>query len=145
MARIEIHRDISADHETVWAALADLGSHTDWMKDAESLVFTTDITRGVGTVMEVRTRVGPLRTIDVMEVTGWQEGRSIGVDHRGLVKGSGTLRAEPIDGRTRVSWVEELRFPWWLGGVVAAWLAKPVLAAIWRGNLKRLEETLSSP
>ncbi len=95
--------------------------------------------------MEVETVVGPLRTKDIMEVVGWEEGRSIEVVHEGVVTGRGTLSAEPDGTGTRVGWVEELRFPWWLGDGVTAWLARPVLAAIWRGNLERLEESVSAP
>lgn len=135
---------MAVNHDDVWAALADLGSHAQWMKDAQSVVFTGQVTSGVGTVMEVQTRVGPLRTLDVLEVTGWDDGKSIDVAHRGLVTGIGTLSAEPAATGTKVSWIEELSFPWWLGGPLTALLARPVLKAIWRGNLLRLEETLSS-
>ncbi len=143
MARIEVNRDIPIRQDVVWNALADLQSHASWMKDAESIQFKSESTEGVGTVMEVETRVGPLRTLDILEVTGWNEGESIDVEHRGLVTGAGTLGVSPENGCTRVTWVEDLRFPWWLGGPLTALLAKPVLAAIWRGNLERLEDSLT--
>jgi hypothetical protein len=144
MTRIAVTRTMQAPHERVWAAIADLGSHTEWMKDAERIVFVHDQRRGKGTRMEVVTVVGPFRTVDVMEVVGWEEGRSIEVAHRGLITGRGILTAEPALEGTLVSWREELTFPWWLGGPITAWLARPVLAAIWRGNLARLEEGLTS-
>lgn len=144
MVRIEVSREMAVPHELVWEALADFGSHAGWMKDAESLEFSSEQTTGLGAVMEVETRIGPFRTLDILEVTGWDEGRSIDVAHRGLVTGEGRLEATAIDRRTQVSWVENLQFPWWLGGPVTAWLARPVLAAIWRGNLRRLEDSLSS-
>lgn len=125
--------------------MADMASHVDWMRDARSIAFATDQRAGLGTRMEVETRVGPLRTIDVLEVVAWEEGRSIEVAHQGLVEGRGTLTATSQDHRTLISWEEDLTFPWWLGGPVTAWLARPVLAAVWRGNLKRLEETLTPP
>lgn len=143
MARIEVIRDMPIRHDLVWEALADLRSHAEWMKDAESVEFATEMERGVGTAMRVATRVGPFRTMDVIEVTGWTESESIDVIHKGLVTGSGTLAVSRTNGSTRVSWIENLRFPWWLGGPVTALLAKPVLAAIWRGNLERLEESLN--
>lgn len=145
MARIKVSREVDASAEIVWDALADLGSHADWMKDAESIVFKSEQTRGPGTVMEVETRVGPLRTLDVLEVTGWDEGTAIDVVHRGLVTGTGTLSVKSQDEGSRVDWDERLTFPWWLGGPLTAFLAKPVLGAIWRGNLRRLEESLNSP
>lgn len=131
-------------HDRVWAALADLGAHADWMRDAESIVFLTDQRKGVGTRMEVETVVGPLRTLDKMEVVGWEEGRSIEVVHTGLVTGRGTLAATSRADGTLVSWDETLTFPWYLGGPVTAFLAKPVLGSIWKGNLERLEASLSS-
>jgi carbon monoxide dehydrogenase subunit G len=134
-----------APRDRVWAALADLGSHDQWMRDAESIVFLTEQREGVGTRMEVKTVVGPLRTLDKMEVVGWDEGRSIEVVHTGLITGRGTLTADEADGGALVSWEETLTFPWYLGGPIAAFFAKPVLGAIWRGNLERLEETISSP
>lgn len=144
MARIAVSRTMEAPTDRVWAAMADLGSHVEWMKDARSIVFTGEQRAGVGTRMQVETRFGPLRTLDLMEVTGWEEGKSIEVAHHGLVKGRGTLRATPLDQETMVTWEEELEFPWWLGGALTAWLARPVLAAVWRGNLRRLEQSLTS-
>ncbi len=145
MARIAVTRTMEAPTDRVWAAMADLGSHVEWMKDARSIVFTSEQRAGVGTRMQVETRLGPLRTLDVMEVTGWEEGESIEVAHHGRVKGRGTLRAAPAGSRSVVSWEEDLEFPWWLGGAITAWLARPVLTAMWRGNLRRLEELITSP
>ena len=146
MAHIAVTRELPVPHERVWEAIADLGSHTDWMKDAEWIVFVHDQKRGKGTRMKVETVVGPFRTIDVMEVVGWEEGRSIEVVHKGLITGHGTLQATSQGAGTLVSWSETLVFPWWLGGRITAWLAQPFLATIWRGNLRRLEEgLLNSP
>lgn len=146
MAHIAVSRVVPVLHERVWKSIADLSSHTDWMKDAEWIVFVGDQQRGKGTRMKVKTVVGPFRTIDVMEVVAWEEGHSIEVVHRGVITGTGTLRATPQGESTLVSWTETLVFPWWLGGGITAWLARPFLGAIWRGNLRRLEGTLvSSP
>lgn len=137
---------MNAPHAAVWAALSDLGSHDTWMRDAKSIEFHTAQTAGIGTRMDVLTSVGPFRTTDVMEVVGWTEGESIEVVHEGVVTGRGLLSVEPeTSTSTLVSWDEILVFPWWLGGGVTAWFARPVLSAIWRGNLKRLEELASSP
>ena len=145
MTRIAITRAMEVSHDRVWEAISDLGSHTTWMRDAETIAFATEQRRGKGTSMEVVTVIGPFRTVDIMEVVGWEEGRSIEVAHRGLITGRGILAAEPRGDGALVSWQEELTFPWWLGGPITAWLARPVLAAIWRGNLARLEGVLTSP
>lgn len=145
MARITQHVDIEAPAGVVWEAAADLGSHGEWMADAESIRFLTDSRSGVGTRMEVLTVVGPLRTRDVMEVTEWVEGETIGVRHQGLVTGTGRFLLEPLsDGTTRFTWTEALRFPWWLGGGLTALAARPVLGWIWRRNLEGLKRRLET-
>lgn len=131
---------MAAPHDEVWTAIADLGSHHLWMRDADSVEFVGDQRSGEGTRLDVMTVVGPFRTLDRMEVTGWEDGRSIEVSHEGLVTGHGKFTVEARDGGTTVTWEEELSFPWWLGGPITSWLARPVLARIWRGNLRRLEE-----
>jgi carbon monoxide dehydrogenase subunit G len=139
MPRIRVQTTVDAPPAAVWARLSDIGDHVRWMADATSIRFTGDRRAGVGTVFECETRIGPLRTTDVMEVTEWREGRSLGVHHRGLVTGTGRFELQPAPRvRTRVSWDERLRFPWWLGGPVTGLAAKPVLSAVWRGNLRRL-------
>ncbi len=106
--------------------------------------FVTEQRRGKGTVAEVETRVGPLRTLDRIEVTGWIEGESIAVEHTGAVKGRGSFTVAQVGEGTLVELIEELSFPWWLGGRAGAWVAKPILGRIWRSNLMRLEGSISS-
>lgn len=130
MARITQHVDIDAPLAEVWTTASDLATHDRWMSDAESIVFRSEIRSGIGTVMEVRTVVGPFRTTDVMEVTQWDEGRAIGVRHTGLVTGEGRFELAAMAGATRLSWTEELTFPIWLGGPITAFFAKPVLGWI---------------
>lgn len=144
MARIELNIDIAAPSELVWEHLADLGSHSEWMTDAGAIHFLTSQTRGAGTEMRVPTRVGPLRTNDRMIVTEWEDGRSIAVRHTGLVSGEGRFAIEPAGRGTVLLWTEDLRFPWWLGGGLTAAAARPVLARIWRKNLKRFQERVES-
>ncbi len=139
MSRIRVQTTVDAPPGAVWRHLADIGDHVSWMADAVAIRFTGDRRSGVGTTFECETRVGPLRTLDVMEVTEWREGRAMGVRHTGLVTGTGRfLLRRRRRGRTRLVWDERLRFPWWMGGVIGSALASPVLRAVWRGNLRRL-------
>jgi Polyketide cyclase / dehydrase and lipid transport len=143
-----LHRlivEIPAPPDLVWAELADLSSHHFWMADADEIIFEGKERAGVGTRMQVPTRVGPFRTTDLMEVTEWDEGRALAVDHVGAVSGSGRFELEPIEAGTRLTWSEQLRFPWWLGGPVGAWMAAPVLKRIWKGNLSRLTARVTGP
>lgn len=137
MSEITIARDIAAPAAVAWRLLADLATHSEWMKDAVSIEFATGQTSGRGTTMRVPTRVGPFRTQDVVEVTEWVDGSSIKVDHQGLVSGTGEFEVLETAFGSTIVWREQLRFPWWLGGAITAWLAAPVLRTIWKGNLNR--------
>jgi uncharacterized protein YndB with AHSA1/START domain len=137
--RIETSIDIPAPIERVWDDIADLASHVEWMADAESITFTTGQSSGVGTRMEVLTKVGPLRLTDVMTFTEWEPPHRMAIRHQGLVTGVGEFQLEPIaSGGTRFTWREDLSFPIWLGGPVTEFFAAPVLNAIWKRNLGRL-------
>lgn len=140
MAGVVVSRKIDRSPEKVWAYLADLQGHSEWMADIVGLDFDGDKRSGRGARMVVKTRVGPFRTDDVLEVVGWDEGTSITVAHRGAVTGEGRLSVEPDGTGSRVTWAEELRFPWWMGGPLVAWLARPILRRVWRGNLTRLAD-----
>jgi uncharacterized protein YndB with AHSA1/START domain len=141
VTRICVSADNDASPAAVWRVLEPIESHVDWMADAELIRFSTDQTRGVGTRFECVTKVGPIRLTDRMEITQWEPERAMGVRHHGVVTGTGRFVLEPVDGgrRTRFTWDEELRFPWWLGGPVGERLGgHAVMRRIWRGNLDRL-------
>ena len=138
MPRIRVQTTVDAPPRAVWRRLADISDHVSWMADAASIRFRGEQRRGVGTTFECETRVGPLRTLDVMEVTEWRERRSMGVRHTGLVTGTGRFVLRRWGRRrTRLVWDETLRFPWWLGGVVGGVVGAPVLKLVWKGNLRR--------
>ena len=134
---------IPASVEQVWGATADLASHPQWMKDARRIDFETVQQSGVGTRLRVETRLGPLRTVDIMEVTAWEPLRRIGVSHQGLVRGEGEIRLDPVAGGVVVTWSETLRFPWTLGGPFGALLTQPIFRWIWRRNLDQLKQRLT--
>ncbi len=131
---------IAAPIEHCWTHLSDLGSHVEWMADAETITFTTEQHQGVGTTFDCLTKVGPLKTVDKMRVVEWVDGRVVGVQHTGVVVGTGRfeLATTGPDG-CKIVWTEDLRFPWYLGGVLTAFGAKPVLRRIWLRNLRRFQ------
>lgn len=140
MSRIRVSTVIDAPPRAVWAGVRDISTHVTWMADAEAIRFLSRQREGVGTRFECDTVVGPFRLVDRMTVTEWRPGKAMGIEHVGVVTGTGvfTLRRTPR-GRTRFTWTESLTFPWWMAGPLGAFLAKPVLAAVWRGNLRRLK------
>ena len=144
--RLNVGITIDASPAEVWRVIEPIEHHVEWMADAESITFTSTSHRGVGTCFDCVTRIGPLHTTDRMEITEWDPDRAMGIEHRGVVTGRGlfTLRRRPR-GRTRFTWTEELIFPWWMGGAVGALVAKPVLRAVWRRNLRRLKQLVERP
>lgn len=133
--------EIPAPLERVWNELARLEHHVEWMADAESIEFLTETTSGEGTRIKVETRFGPLRSSDVMEFTAWDPPRRMAVSHQGLFTGSGEFLLEAAGpAQTVVTWREHIRFPWFFGGPVGSWAARPVFRWVWRRNLGRLRE-----
>ena len=161
--RIRTCITIDAPPAAVWADVKHLDRHVEWMRDAKSIHAVEPAGRrrklrlprrrsakppsprnrrrtGVGAEFECVTGVGPLTTTDVLVVREWRPRRAIGISHEGAVRGLGrfTLRRRR-GGRTRFCWHELLRFPWWMGGPLGEVLARPLLRAIWTGNLRRLK------
>ena len=137
--------EINAPLDAVWKEAADLASHVEWMADAETIRFISDTQQGVGTKMAVETRVGPLTTTDIIEVTEWVEPSTIGVVHSGVVTGTGAFELQPVsETTTRFQWREQLDLPWFFGGPIGNVVARPIFGWIWRRNLKRLKARLES-
>jgi hypothetical protein len=130
--KITIAIGIDATAEAIWRVLEPIERHVDWMEDAESITFTTDQTRGAGTTFDCVTKVGPIRLVDHMTVSRWEPPHLMGVDHRGLVRGSGLFTID----NNRFTWTEEMQFPWWLSA--------PVLRRVWRRNLQRLKQLVEA-
>lgn len=140
---ITVSVEIDASLDRVWHEAADLASHVEWMRDADRIDFVSDQRVGVGTTMEVLTKIGPFATTDVIEITSWEEGREIGVTHRGVVAGTGRFLLEEVTAdRTRFTWDEQLEMPWYFGGKLGSPISSRVLGEVWRGNLNRLKRRL---
>jgi len=141
--RLKLEVKIAASSADVWDWLQDIRSHTRWMRDARSIEFLGQQQQGIGARFSCETKVGPIVLNDVMEVIEWTPGHRLGVRHTGLVSGEGTFElSQQADGQVVFVWDEVLRFPWQLGGVVGEAVAKPIMRAIWKGNLKRLKELI---
>ena len=145
MSEISIQVEIAAPPKVVWAAIADVRTHTDWMADAQAIRLTSEKTEGVGTTFECDTQVGLLRTKDQMMVTEWVPGLLMGVRHEGLVLGEGRFSLTGNGSEsTLFAWTENLVFPWWLGGSVVGLLSRPLLRGLWRRNLDHLKHLVES-
>jgi len=144
MAGIRVSTTIDATPAEVWDVVRHVGEHVEWMEDAVAIRFTSARTSGVGTTFDCDTKVGPFRLTDRMEITRWEPRKAMGVRHVGMVTGTGVFTlARRRGGRTRFTWSERLRFPWWMGGPFGAVVGGEVLRLVWTrnlANLKRLVE-----
>lgn len=135
--------DIPAPPEQVWDALAAIGTHSNWMADAESIVFLTEQESGKGTRIRVRTRVGPIQINDDMEFIDWEPHHRMAVRHIGRIGGRGEFLLSATATGSRFTWEESLRFPWYLGGPLVLTVARPVLRRIFAANLERFAATVT--
>lgn len=143
MRPISVSVVVDAPLGAVWDALSDLPSHTEWMADAASIEFPAG-QAGTGTEMLVDTRLGPFRLTDRLEIIAWEPPRTMAVEHRGVVRGWGRFDLIPMADGIHLTWTEDLRFPWWLGGPITALAAHPLLSRIWAGNLRRFRRRVVS-
>jgi carbon monoxide dehydrogenase subunit G len=145
MGSIRVSTIIDRDPAEVWDTVGHIDRHVDWMLDAESITFTSATRSGAGTTFECVTKVGPVRLVDKMEITEWEPPSVMGVRHAGVVTGSGRFTLEALGaGRTRFTWVEALRFPWWMGGPVGGVVGGQVMKLVWRRNLTKLKRQVES-
>ncbi len=146
MPGVTVSTLLDAPPDVVWADIEQIERHVEWMADAESVDIISDTSRGVGVRAEVATRFGPLRTTDVMEFTAWDPPHRMAVRHVGLFTGVGAFTLTPVgSGQTEFTWSEEISFPWFFGGRLGAWLARPVFRWVWNRNLARLRARFSGP
>jgi Polyketide cyclase / dehydrase and lipid transport len=142
---IRVEVEIAAPPAAVWADVARIASHVEWMSDAEKITFTSTAIGGIGTTFECDTRIGPVRLTDRMEITEWVPERVMGVRHVGLVRGEGRFTLDPTGrDRTLFAWTESLTFPWFLGGPIGAMPGRAILRAVWRRNLGLLAARFES-
>ena len=130
MARIRTERVIDAATETVWALLTDWPAQSRWVP-----LTTVTLDRpgpagaGLGTRFTGRTRLGPIRFDDPMEVTEWSPpaggaGRCRVRKLGPWLTGWAEIGVRPERGGTRVEWIEEVRARW------VPRIADPVIAAV---------------
>jgi hypothetical protein len=144
MVSVRVSTTVPADRGQVWAELERIEDHVEWMLDATAIRFVGDGRAGVGTRFECDTRFGPLRLTDLMEITEWEPRVAMGVRHRGAVDGEGRFSlSDAPEAATVIDWEEELSFPWWFGAGLGELFARPLFAAVWKGNLRRLAQRVT--
>lgn len=107
MGTFEVVRTVHADRDRVFAVVADLRAHGDYIP-----LTTIDGDQGAigpGWRFTGRTGVGPLVLVDRMEVTRWEPGRGFRIDKRGpALDGWAELHLSPDGPDTRLVWRERI-------------------------------------
>ena len=141
--RIEVSTIIYKPIEVVWDEVKIMKNHVNWMQDAAKIDFISENKSGMDTKMKVLTKVGPLSLNDIITVTSWDEMKSIGVVHEGIVTGEGAFYlSKNTENSTRFDWIETLKAPLYLGGPIAELFGGIVLKAIWKKNLNNLRKII---
>ena len=141
--RIKVSTIIDRPLNEVWDEVKVMENHVNWMQDAAKIDFISENKFGMDTKMKVLTKVGPLSLNDIITVTSWDEMKSIGVVHEGIVTGEGAFYlSKNAENSTRFDWIETLKAPLYLGGPIAELFGGIVLKAIWKKNLNNLKKII---
>ena len=89
--RIKVSIIIDRPLKEVWDEVKIMENHVNWMQDAAKIDFLSENKDGMDTKMNVLTKVGPISLNDVITVNKWEEMKSIGVIHEGIVTGEGVF------------------------------------------------------
>ena len=141
--RIKVSTIIDRPLNEVWDEVKIMENHVNWMQDAAKIDFISENKFGMDTKMKVLTKVGPFSLNDIITVTSWDEMKSIGVVHEGIVTGEGAFYlSENTEDSTNFDWIEILKAPYYLGGPIAEFFGGIVLKAIWKKNLNNLKKII---
>ena len=141
--RIKVSTIIDRPLNEVWDEVKIMENHVNWMQDAAKIDFLSENKFGMDTKMKVLTKVGPFSLNDIITVTSWDEMKSIGVVHEGIVTGEGAFYlSKNTEDSTKFDWSEILEAPFYLGGPIAELFGGIVLKAIWKKNLNNLKKII---
>jgi polyketide cyclase/dehydrase/lipid transport protein len=130
---------VPAGPEDVWVVLLQWERQPEWMVDAVSVGVTSPGRTGVGTRIDVRTRILGLPVLtDLLEVTEWDPPRRLVVTRRGFVRGTGAWVLDRQPNATRVQWSEEIRVPVPVLGELALLAYRPIMRRLMRRSLTNL-------
>lgn len=136
---VELGADLEGTPSIVWRLLVDWERQGEWMLEASDFKVTSPHREGVGVEALATVRIGGISTRDRICVDVWEPERHLGIVHLGWVGGRGDLRLEPRGPRTtRLDWREELVPPWGILGAVGLRVFRPLLARVFRRDLRAL-------
>jgi uncharacterized protein YndB with AHSA1/START domain len=136
--------EIDAPQGLVWRALSDIPAQPLWMREMKAVRLEGDGPVGVGTRGEADVRIAGIGVTDPVEVSAWEPPSRFAIRHLGHFGGGGEITLSPGAGGTTtiVRWEERLIPPFLpqLGALVQ----RPILGAIFQGDLERLRGLVES-
>lgn len=137
---VEVAIEIAAPPEAVWARLVDWENLGLWMREARDFKVLTATREGVGVEAQARVTIAGITTLDTVVVSRWEPPVWFEIEHRGWVSGTGLLHCRPTASGTWVWWRESLVPPWSILGWAGMQLLKPVMAWVFRRDIRLLKE-----
>lgn len=141
---LEMTIDINAPPSMVWPYLVDWERLGSWMLEASEFRVLTDHSEGVGVVAEATIRIGPISTVDRIQVTVWEPPALLELEHVGWVKGHGVMESHALDAATRLHWKERLIPPWGALGALGIRVWKPMMRRTFLRDLQALKALVES-
>jgi hypothetical protein len=134
---------IDAPIDDVWDFVSDIERQPLWMEEMKAVRLTTPGPVGVGTRGDADVRIFLVGIVDAVEIDVYDPPSRFGIRHVGRYTGGGLITLEAIDRRrTLVRWDERLVPP--LIPHLGQLLQKPIMGAIFQGDLERLREIVES-
>ena len=125
-----------------WEVIADIDRQPEWMHEMKHVEMITPPPIGVGSRGRATVSIFGIGTTDEVVITRFEPPHTFAIRHEGRFVGEGVIALVSIDGeRTRVDWMEYLRPP--LFGTLGGFLQRPILAAIFRSDLRSLRALLA--
>jgi hypothetical protein len=145
MARIRTDLVVHAPAEAAWRLVTDWAAQSRWIPLTTVTVDHQPPTGpGVGTRFTGRSRLGPVRFDDPMEVTGWhppagtEPGRCRIRKLGPWLTGWAEIEVAAAPGGARVEWVEDVRLRW------TPRFADPLVAAVGSAFFGRVLRTMAA-
>jgi len=145
LRRPEIHLTIviAAPRPAVWAYASDIARQPEWMHEMKRVEMLTPPPVAPGSRGRATVRIFGISTTDEVVITQYDPPSTFAIRHEGAFVGEGLLSftSTAVD-QTRIDWMEYLRPP--LFGHLGGFLQRPILTAIFRSDLRRLQRILES-
>jgi hypothetical protein len=141
---IDVAIEIAARPGEVWAWLVDWEHLDRWMLEASDFKVLGEQREGLGVRAEATVRIAGITTRDTVVVSRWEPPNWLEIRHGGWVAGSGLMHCRASGSGSYLWWRETLVPPWGPLGAAGLTVMKPVMARVFRRDLRVLKELMEA-